>query len=251
MIRNIDLDGGEKKEVITRFWKNSDGVVLSNSRTVPRYNDYNLGTGVIHTTIIEYNQEDAMKYGMTQYKVTQYIPENKSWWKDIFSQKNKFGFVLTGNGNGTSFEMGSEGVQFKEVLDIGSLLSLIGGMRDLGAAPASKTDFMKSSKFKIAYTTIENSMKAAEKAIEEMELELPKPSIESNVAPINSKQDVVHETIPMGQGKWFYYKKNGGNHYQSGEKDSIVPGTGNDPDTNFHRTFSKPSIPKRDIPKKD
>ena len=112
---------------------------------------------------------------------------------------------------------------------------------------------MKSDKFKMRYAVVESSMKAAEKAIEGMELESPEVSPEhSTSSSLNTKRPVVDETIPMGEGKWdYYYKKTGSGQYQSGEIDSIVPGNGNAPDTNFHRTYSQPKVPKKDIPNKN
>jgi len=44
----------------------------------------------------------------------------------------------------------------------------------------------------------------------------------------------------MGPGKWEIFKK-GHTSYKSGEKDSLVLGNGNDPDTNYHRVYSPPT----------
>ena len=173
VIRNIDLDGGETKETITRYWLNSSGAMLSNTTTVQLHNDFNLGNGVLKTTIYEAMHFKApITFSSDEFRRTEYVPEVKSSWqkiKDWYRKPNEFGFVLSGNSSGTSFNNGSDGVNFKENLDIGTLLSLIGGMKDLSGNFGSITDFMKSKKMKLYYDIVNKSMKAGGKFTEALE----------------------------------------------------------------------------------
>jgi len=169
-IAAIDLDGLEAKIVTTYSYTNTKGTLIKRITVRDVKNPFNLWKGVLNIAIHYKNQApNAEASTVAKYTPQTFLSkasEINLWFGE---RKNEFGFVLTGNGNGTSLDIGSDGVKFKENLDVGSLLSLIGGMRDLGADPASISDFMKSAKFKIAYTIVENSMKASEKMIEGIE----------------------------------------------------------------------------------
>ena len=192
VIRNIDLDGGETKEVVTRYWQNSNGTILSNTTTVQLHNDYHLGNGTLNTTIYEaMHFKTPVTFSSEEFRRTEYVPEVKSrfqQFKDWWNKPNEFGFVLSGNSGGTSYNNGSDGVNFKENLDIGTLLSVIGGMKDLSGNFGSITDFMKSKKFKLYYDIVNKSMKAAGKLNEAMEAPATAPT---NSTSNNSKPKAV------------------------------------------------------------
>lgn len=211
VLRNIDLDGGEKLEIITRSWTNSDGAILSQRTEVPLHNDYNLGNGIIYTTIEEYNPETAKDIGMSQYVVKVYVPEKKTFWniftekgstvwnslKEWYNSKNEFGFVLTGNSNGTRLDIGSDGVQFKESLDMSELLGAIGSYRNL-TSPPSIGDFIKNRNFKRAYDVWDNFNNALEAGLAAARINLkdkwPNPSVENSYDIKQPVFDTVNST---------------------------------------------------------
>ena len=168
VIRSIDLDGAEKKIVTIRNWKNSDGVWISSKTEVNAHNIYKLGGGTLYYTVTEFYDQDAKTFKSRQFEVYEYVPEKRNAWQSMLEQvqdwfgEQQFGFVLRGNGNGTRLDIGSDGVQFKESLDMSVMLGAISNFRNLGNSSGSIIDFMKSDKFRKWYNLVENSMNAGE-----------------------------------------------------------------------------------------
>jgi RHS repeat-associated protein len=56
-----------------------------------------------------------------------------NWWNSINTKPtiNEFGFVLTGNKNGTSLELENTRAKTKEVIDMGEMLEAFGGFKDI------------------------------------------------------------------------------------------------------------------------
>ena len=169
-IAAIDLDGLEAKIVTTYSYTDSKGTLTKRITEKDVNNPFNIGTGVLNIAI-NYKNVAPITEAST---VAKYIPQTfmskalkvSTWFGE---RKNEFGFVLTGNGNGTSVDMGSDGVQFKESLDMNIMLGAIGNFRDLGGSAASISDFMKSSKFKMWYDVVDNSLKLGSTLSDAME----------------------------------------------------------------------------------
>lgn len=201
VLRNIDLDGGEKKNIITRIFQSSDGTILTHTIEVKLHNDYNLGGGTLYTTITEkIHSENPFDLQLKESIKIVYVPEEKNIFqkvKDWCNRKAEFGFVLSGNSNGTRLDMGSHGVQFKESLDMSALLGAIGSYRNL-TSPPSIGDFIKSRNFKRAYDVWDNFNNALEAGLAAARINLkdkwPNPSVENSYDIKQPVFDTVNST---------------------------------------------------------
>ena len=177
VIRCIDLEGGEKKEIITRYWQNSGGVILSNTTTVELHNEYHLGNGTLNTTIyeamhishnspFELTTKGSIKY---QYDPPAETKESSSWSifpsgcsnKTTSTNVQEFGFVLYGNDMGTTLEIGGTTAKFKEGLDMGGILSAVGVLREHGPK-AEPFELLTNPKLKKSLEGVDNILDAVE-----------------------------------------------------------------------------------------
>lgn len=162
-IAAIDLDGLEAKIVTTYSYTDSKGTLVKKTSEEDVKNPYNLGKGVLNISI-HYKNEAPNTEASTIAKYTPQSFMSKAseinlWFGD---RKNEFGFVLSGNSNGTSVNIGSDGVQFKENLDIGVLLKVMGAVRDVTDQKSTITDFLTNKRIKGLYNIIKSSMKVGE-----------------------------------------------------------------------------------------
>jgi len=177
VIRCIDLEGGEKKEIITRYWQNSGGLILSNTTTVELHNEYHLGNGTLNTTIyeamhishnspFELTTKESIKY---QYDPPAETKESSSWSifpsgcsnKTTSTNVQEFGFVLYGNDMGTTLEIGGTTAKFKEGLDMGGILSAVGVLREHGPK-AEPFELLTNPKLKKSLEGVDNILDAVQ-----------------------------------------------------------------------------------------
>jgi|GEM_PF-4661635 len=262
VIHCIDIDGGESQEVITRYWQNSGGTVLSNTTTVSLHNEYHLGNGILRTTIFEkmHNPNglpiDISSMTRYQYEPVQPAPKPKNNFSIFPSgcsnpvsengeSMQEFGFVLYGNENGSTLEIGGANAKFKEGLDLGALLASVSDGRP------SITDFIKSG-------SIKKFLEAAEKITESAERFEAAYNLETSSNSKNSSSNlepVIITDKPAPNVGWTYYERNKDGSIkhssrQSGLSDSIVPGKEGAPDTIYKRPMNTPSSPQKDIKRK-
>ncbi len=249
ILRNVDLDGGEKKEVITRYWQNSDGIILSNTYTLDSHNEFNLGNGTLNTIIVE---KMSLKNGVLQFETPgftsyEYIPEPpiQKQFSVIPSGCNntipmqEFGFVLYGNANGTTLDLGGTDAKFKEGLNLGTILTSIGDARP------SISGFIKNGNAKKVVEALESFIDAAERGTEAKDINI------TNTKSSNTKP-IIKTDKPVPTKGWNYYERNKDGTFkkasrQSGLSDSTVPGKNGDPDTIYKRPITIPLPPKKDI----
>lgn len=232
-IAAIDLDGLEAKIVTTYSYINSKGTTIRRITENDVKNPYNLGKGVLNIAINYVTSNVANTEA--KYTPQSFMSKVGDFFTGNFEGgKNEFGFILKGNSNGTSVDVGSDGVKFKETLDIGILLKVMSAVRDVTDEKSTITEFMTDKKIKGFYNIIKSTMKLGDVLSsdeEKLSTDKPKTVVQNKSA----------------RGKWQYSDQDGGAN-NLGNSTAIKPSNDpNTPDTMIitnHTPVPKPSKKK-------